>query len=337
MTIKDIAKRCGVSVSTVSRALNGHPDVSEALREKILQVVQEVHYVPNNSAQDLVKQQSDTIGLVVRGVGNPFFSEVIRSIEHAIALAGYTLVLHQIHAEEDELLAGAGLARSKKLRGLIFLGGRFDYTPEDIRILGIPFVCCSYTNRYGSLNDDSYSSVSIDDRQEAYKAVKTLIEYGHRSIAVLLDAINDHSIAEMRYKGYCRALSEAGIPLCRDLVIETGAYDMPAAYMGMRRLLGRRDDFTAVFAISDSMAMAAMKALHDVGKRVPEDCSVIAIDGIVMSEYSIPTLTTLVQPKEDMGRTSVDILLDMIRRGSANRHRVLSTTLRPGESLRAIR
>ena len=336
MTIKDIAKRCGVSVSTVSRALNGHPDVSEALREKILQVVQEVHYVPNNSAQDLVKQQSDTIGLVVRGGGNPFFSEVIRSIEHAIALAGYTLVLHQLHSEDDELLAGARLARSKKLRGLIFLGGRFDYTPEDVSVLGVPFVCCSYTNRYGSLDDDSYSSVSIDDRQEAYKAVRTLIEYGHRSIAVLLDAVDDHSIAEMRYKGYCKALEEAGIPLSRELVIETGAYDMPAAYMGMRRLLGKRDDFTAVFAISDSMAMAAMKALHDAGKRVPDDCSVIAIDGIVMSEYAIPTLTTLVQPKENMGRISVEILLDMIR-GGANRHTVLTTTLRPGESLRAIR
>lgn len=178
--------------------------------------------------------------------------------------------------------------------------------------------------------------MSIDDRQEAYKAVKTLIEYGHRSIAVLLDAVDDHSIAEMRYKGYCKALEEAGIPLCRDLVIETGAYDMPAAYMGMRRLLGRRDDFTAVFAISDSMAMAAMKALHDVGKRVPDNCSVIAIDGIVMSEYSIPTLTTLVQPKENMGRISVEILLDMIRGGN-NRHMVLTTTLRPGESLLAIR
>jgi len=129
VTIKDIAERCGVSVSTVSRVLNNHPDVSERVRTKVMDVVNEVHYVPNSSARDLVKTKSDAIGLVVRGVGNPFFTEVIRSIEQMVGKAGYSLVLHQINSGEDELLAGASLSRSKKLQGLIFLGGCFDYDP----------------------------------------------------------------------------------------------------------------------------------------------------------------------------------------------------------------
>ena len=334
MTIKDIAERCGVSVSTVSRVLNDHPDVSAANREKVMAVVQETHYVPNNSARDLVRPAADTIGLVVRGVGNPFFTSVIRAIERAIAEAGYTMVLHQIRSGEDELRAGAELARSKRLRGLILLGGCFDYTPEQTAALEVPFVCCTYTNSFGTLGKGAYSSVSIDDQKEAYRAVRLLTEQGHRKIAVLLDSVHDRSISELRYQGYCKALEAGGIPLDPDLVEELGSYEMLDAYEGMNRLMDRRDDFTAVFAIGDALAVAAMKAMHDRGKKVPEDCSFIAIDGIDMSVYSVPTLTTLVQPKEQLGKEAVRILLDMIEKRGGNRHIKLSTTLRFGGSVR---
>ena len=336
MTIKDIAERCGVSVSTVSRVLNDHPDVSAANREKVMTVVRELHYVPNNSARDLVKSPSDAIGLVVRGVGNPFFSGVIRAIEEAIGSAGYTMVLHQIRSGEDELRAGAELARSKRLRGLILLGGRFDYTPELIAPLEIPFVCCTYTNSFGTLPSDTYSSVSIDDRKEAYKIVKMLTERGHRKIAVVLDSMHDHSISQLRYKGYCQALEDSGIPLDPELVEETVTFEMADGYAAIENLLARRDDFTAAFVISDAMAVAAMKALHDHGKRVPEDCSVVAIDGINMSAYFIPTLTTLVQPQKEMGENSVRILVDMIEGRAGNRHLLLDTVTRMGGSVRTL-
>lgn len=333
MTIKDVAEHCGVSVSTVSRVLNHHPDVSDAIREKVLRVVREMHYVPNNSARDLVKPKSDSIGLVVRGVGNPFFTGVIRAIERAITDAGYTMVLHQIQSGEDEVRAGAELARSKRLRGLILLGGCFDYTPEQTAALGIPFVCCTYTNSFGTLKKDAFSSVSIDDQREAYRAVRFLTEQGHRKIAVLLDSLHDHSISQLRYMGYCQALEESGIELDPGLVEETVTFEMADGYLGMERLMERRQDFTSVFVISDAMAVAAMKALHDHGKRVPEDCSVVAIDGIDMSAYMIPTLTTLVQPQEEMGETAVKILVDMVEERAGNRHVLLETTPRVGGSV----
>lgn len=337
MTIKDIAGRCGVSVSTVSRVLNNHPDVSEAVRERVLQVVKELHYVPNNSARDLVKSQADDIGLVVRGVGNPFFTELIRPIERTIVQAGYTLTFHQINTEDDELLAGAGLVRSKKLRGLIFLGGCFDYAPERAALLDVPFVCCSYTNSFGMLRKENYSSVTIDDRQEARRAVEELLRQGHKKIAILLDSVCDRSISQLRYMGYCGALSDAGLAFDAGLVEETQTFDMAAAYAGMERLIKRRSDFTAVFAIADAMAVAAMKALHDNGRCVPQDCSVIGIDGIAMSAYSIPTLTTLIQPAEEMGETSVQLLLDMIEGRAQNRHILLPTVLRRGGSVCMLR
>lgn len=333
MTIKDVAERCGVSVSTVSRVLNNHPDVSEAIRKKVMAVVQELHYVPNNSARDLVKPKSDAIGLVVRGVGNPFFTGVIRAIEHTITEAGYTMVLHQIRSGEDELREGAELARSKRLLGLILLGGCFDYTPEQTVSLGVPFVCCSFTNSFGTLRKDQFSSVSINDQKEAYRAVRMLTERGHKKIAVLLDSIRDHSISQLRYMGYCQALEESGIFLDSDLVEETVTYEMADGYAGMERLLKRRDDFTAVFVISDAMAVAAMKALHDHGKRIPEDCSVVAIDGIDMSAYMVPTLTTLVQPQEEMGESAVRILVDIVEGRAGNRHLLLETAPREGGSV----
>ena len=333
MTIRDIARRCGVSVSTVSRVLNNHPDVSTANRAKVLQVVRELHYVPNTSARDLVRPQSDGIGVVVRGVGNPFFTGVIRAIERAIEEAGYTMVLHQIRSGEDELRAGAELARSRRLLGLILLGGCFDYTPEQVALLDVPFVCCSYTNSFGELPEDAYSSVTIDDQTEAYRAVRLLLEQGHRRIAVLLDSVEDHSISQLRYMGYQRALAEWGIPLDRALVGETGSFDMSAAYQCMTRLLQSGEEFTAVFAIADSMAVAAMKSLYDHGRRVPEECSVVAIDGIDMSFYAVPTLTTLAQPQEELGEQSLRILLDMIEGRGGNRHLQLQTMLRTGGSV----
>lgn len=333
MTIKDIARRSGVSVSTVSRALNGHPDVSDALRKKILDIVNETHYVPNSSARDLVRQDSAALGLIVRGIGNPFFAALIPLFVQAIARAGYTLEVHQISSDADELRAGAMLTRSKKLRGLILLGGRFDYAPEDIEILDVPFVCCSYTNSFGTLPDNVYSSVSIDDEKTARLAVNTLIEKGHRRIAVVLDAVNDHSIAELRFRGYRAALEANGIPFDPALVVETNAFDMPEAYRGMRRLCDAGTDFTAVFAISDQMAVAAIRALADTGYRVPEDRSVIAIDGIRFTEYTIPVLTTFVQPACAMAEQSVRALIDLIESRGKNRHILLETGLRAGGSV----
>lgn len=337
MTIKDIASHCGVSVSTVSRVLNNRPDVSEGVREKVLRAVEELHYVPNNTARDLVMSGSDAIGLIVRGVGNPFFTEIIPVIEHAVSSAGYTMVLSQIKSGDNELLAGASLARSKRLRGLIFLGGNFDYCDRDVAVLDVPFVCCTYTNSFGDLSGEEYSSVTINDMDAAYNAVDMLIKKGHRRIAALLASIDDRSISELRFMGYRKALEDNGIPLDPELVLRCGSYGMEAANAAVRGLAESGRDFSAIFAISDSQAIAAMKALHDSGRSVPEDCSVVAIDGIELSVYSVPTLTTFSQPKTELGKRSVEILLDMIEGRAGNRHVLLDPSLRPGGSVAPLK
>ena len=336
MTIKDIAESCGVSISTVSRVLNDHPDVSPKVRERVLEASRKAHYVPNNSARDLVRARSEGIGLIVKGVGNPFFTQIIHAIERAIDAAGYSLVLHQISIDEDELLAGATLARSKKLKGLIFLGGRGDYQRADVDILDVPFVCCAYTVRFTPLPRESYSSVAIDDRMEGYRATKHLLDNGHRKIGVIMNSRHDHSIGELRYMGYCDALEEMGLQLDETLLEEVGSFSLSATYDAACRLLDRRGDLTAIFAYSDSMAVAAAKALHDKGRRVPEDCSLIAIDGLEMSAYFVPVLTTMAQPQTELGTTAVGTLVDMIEGKAGNRHILLPATLRVGGSVRRL-
>lgn len=337
MTIKDIARLCGVSVSTVSRALNNRPDVSQELRKKILEVVEENNYIPNNSARDLVKSQSDAIGVVTRGIGNPFFSDMLKTITREIDLQGYTTVLRQIGSDEDEIKAGAVLEREKKLQGLLFMGGRFDYTPDELTSINIPFVCCSYTNSFGTLNPDEYASVSIDDQEAAFQAVGHLISLGHKRIAALVPSCSDRSISELRYNGYRAALFNADLPFDESLLVETGnSYELEDAYAATKTLLSKTEDFTALFVVSDTMAMAAIKALSDSGLSVPGDVSVIAIDGLRTSEYIIPTLTTMVQPSVEMGRESVKILMDMVKSGEGTRHCRLEPRMRPGGSVSPI-
>ncbi len=337
MTIKDVAERCGVSVSTVSRVLNNKPDVSAGVKEKVMRAIEELHYVPNSTARDLVKVGADAIGLVVRGISNQFFTEIIPVIENAAIRRGYDVEMVQIKSGEDELWAGANLARSKKLRGIIFLGGRFDYSLEQTAILDVPFVCCTYSNSFGSLPKENYSSVTINDVQTAYNATDMLIKKGHRRIVAMVPFMEDGSISELRFKGYCKALRENDIEFDEKLVAVSGGYEMADARRAIEELFRKGIDFSAVFAISDSQAIAVMKALSEHGISVPEQCSVVGIDGIEVSEYTIPTLTTLVQPKRELGEASTRILLDIIEGLSTQSHLQLETALREGGSVRNVK
>lgn len=335
LTIKDIAKYSGTSVSTVSRVLNNHPDVSEKARAQVMQTIEQYGFVPNNSARNLVIRESDTIAVVVRGIANPFFTRIIKTIERAIYSAGYSMSLHQIDSCEDELMTAAMVEREKRLRGIIFLGGRFNYAPADVAMLRVPFVCCTYANTFGALERDSFSSVAIDDKREAYRAVRLLLERGHRRIAALIETEGGNSISQLRYEGYRAALEDAGVPFEAELIECAGSFEMEDAYRAATRLQ-ERTEFTALFAISDAMAMAAMKSLADAGKRVPEDCSVIAIDGLELTNYCVPTLTTLEQPAEEMALECVRILVGLLQGDGKNSHVFMETRLREGTSVRSI-
>lgn len=336
INIRDVAKHCGISISTVSRVLNNRPDVGPATRERVLSAIHSLDYIPNNSARNLVMTASDQIGVVVRGISNPFFAQLYKTIEYDLYQAGYALSLHHISSGADEVHTAAVMATEKRLCGILFLGGRFNYTPEEMRVLDIPYVCVTYANTFGELSETAYSSVAIDDRGEARRAVEYLIGLGHRRIAAIVSSGNDRSISELRFQGYREALEKHGIAYDPHLVVESGSFSQQGAADAVRRLIDRQTAFTAVFTIADMMALAVMKALDEAGRRVPADCSVIGIDGLEYSAYSIPTLTTVVQPAEQIAHESTAILLSLIDGSGENRHTVFPAHIRPGGSVRRL-
>lgn len=334
MNIKDIAQIAGVSVSTVSRVLNEHPDVSAETRNRIKDIVEQNNYVPNLGARILSKSETNHIGLVIRGMSNPFFSGVTVEIEKQIREAGYFLYTQQIGATDDELMTAALMERDKKLLGIIFLGGRQDYTAEHLNSIDVPYVFCSFSNKYGTLDDAEYSSVCIDDDQAAYEAVAKLHAHGHRRIAILLSTLDDGSISQMRYEGYLRALRDFGIPADEKLVLSANSFNIEASYKVMQAALKNGKEFTALFAIADNMAVGAIRALIDAGYSIPLDCSVIAIDGIEVSQYLYPRLSTFKQPQKQIGEEAVKQLLRLIEEPDAeNRHLILPISFLKGETI----
>ena len=336
MTIKDIARLSGVAVSTVSRVLNNHPDVSPESREKVMSVIRQYNFVPNNSARDLVKTKSDAVGLIVRGSQNTFYTDIIHAIESTLDAAGYTMVMRQIGSNDDEITCGAMMEREKRLLGIIFLGGRSDYAKDELALLTVPYVFCTYTNSYGTLATEEYSSVSVSDEAEAIRAVEELISRGHRRIAALVSDTDDHSISQLRYQGYLQALKAHDIPYDPQLVITCGTFNIADAYRAMQNKLSDGTDFTAVFAIADNMAIGAMRALREAGRNVPDDCSIIAIDGIDVSEYVAPMLSTLCQPMAKMGVCSAELIIGLIDGTGTNSQILLPTVLRAGQSMKEV-
>ena len=184
ITIKDIARICGVGVGTVSRAINNDPRVSDATREKILKAVKDYHYVPNNSARNLKMVESNTIGLLFSGIDNPFFQGMISVFERACDELGYSFFLYAVKEHDRVENVAMEVCKERRLKGLIILGGQLSFPNRRLDSLGVPYVLCTVTvPKTGE--QLPCSSVSIDDEKESFRAVSYLIGLGHRRIAIL--------------------------------------------------------------------------------------------------------------------------------------------------------
>lgn len=339
-TIKDVARICGVGVSTVSRAINNHPDINPETKEKIMKVIEENHYIPNNSARNLKRTESNTIAILIKGIDNPFFLAMFQTFEQELGYQDYTFMLQRVQQDEDELAVAQELAKEKRLKGIIFLGGRVDREAREFRALGIPYVFCTFAPDKALLTPE-VNYVSIDDEEESYRIVDYLCSLGHKKIAIIRPTYADRGIGWSRYQGYVRALKKHGIEIDPGLVLymkdDIEAFTPANGYAVTKELLESGREFTALFTMSDTTAIGACKALLEFGKRVPEDYSVAGFDGIEMAMYYHPSLTTICQPKEEMARASIKMLLDLIGEHPVkNNQQIFKAELRPGESTQEI-
>ena len=353
ITIRDIAKKAGVGVSTVSRALNNHPDIRPDTKEKVLQVIRETGFVPNDSARMLKRTEARTIALLVKGITNPFFSRMIRVIEDYVNANEYTTILRHVKTMEDEVLVAQGLVKEQKLKGIVFLGGSFIYDEHALMQLGVPFVFCTIGKKLHKESEGAespkelrpresahhrllFSNVAVDDVEASRAAVEYLIGLGHREIGIITEGLESVSVGQLRLQGYREALLSHGIPYREELVFEAAEgiehFSMPNGYQGARRLLEKTPGMTALFCISDVLAIGACRGIIEAGKRIPEDISVVGFDGIEEGEYYIPSLTTIRQPLDEIATEGIKSLFEMINETGTSRNIIMPAELVVRES-----
>lgn len=334
MTIKDLAAITGYAVGTVSRALNDHPNVSDKARKAILQAAQEYGFELNQNAKQLKQQHSTTILVIVKGTGNELFSEMLESIQNQLASTRYQLAVDYMDEELNEVLRAVQLCREKKPLGVIFLGGNQQNFADDFEKLDLP--CLLSTGDASSLHFPNLSSVTTDDREAGRQAIDTLIQLGHRRIAVIGGDRTHSDISRLRYEGCETALSRHGVAFDPDQDYRSVRFSYQGGYQATQQLLQSGRGFTAIYAMSDVMALGAIRALGEAGLRVPEHVSVMGMDGLPLGDYLIPQLSTIRQSAHQMALRSVAILLDAIEGGDAARHETVPFAVLCRESIRKI-
>ena len=316
ITIKDIAKECGVGVSTVSRALNNHPDINPETRRKIMEVIERTGFIPNNSARNLKRTDAKCIAMLVKGITNPFFSKMIEIIEDEAKRKRYALVLRHVEAQEDELDVALELEKEKRLRGIVFLGGMFRHSQEKLDKLKVPYIFCAISvEAFAQAGEAKFSNIAVDDCLESRKMTEYLLGLGHREIALITER-SERPLGRLRMEGYREAYAKRKIPVSENLICyvqeEIEHYSMENGYLTAKKLLESGEKVTAIYAVSDSLAIGACRAVLEAGKRIPEDISVAGYDGIEMGEYYNPKLTTIKQPVEEIAKRTIRLLLDVI-------------------------
>ena len=315
LTLEDIAEKAGVSRSTVSRVVNEHPNVSEKVRTRVLQVIAETGFHPNAAARTLASQRSSMIGFILgRTVSSffpdPYFPQLTQGIAQACNQNRYTLSLFLVGSREDEAMIFPNVSRKGLLDGVIVQSGHDDdelinkliTSNIPIVVVGRPFEV------------ENVTFLDVDNVEASRQAVAHLIGLGNTRIATIEGSANT-TVSIDRRRGYEKVLAEAGLPLDEKL-IAAGDFSEESGYRAMEALLPHKPD--AVFAASDAMAFGAIRAARHAGLRVPEDIGFVGFDDLPSARRFEPALTTVRQPVSEMGSKAVDTLLQIIHEGAAS-------------------
>ena len=334
LTIKDLSAQTGYSVGTISRVLNNQPNVSQKARETILRAADQCNFQLNANAKQLKQQHSNSILVLVKGTQNKVFALLVESIQDRIADTKYSLLVDYMDETENEVLRALQLCREKKPLGILFLGGERENFLADFSRISMP--CVLVTNDASHFPFPNLSSVSSDDKRAGKIAIEHLIALGHRKIALIAGDHTYSDIGRLRYEGAMEAFREHGISFDPETDCETVRYTCQDGYVAAQRLLARGREFTAIFAMSDVMAVGAIRGLRDEGKHVPEDISVVGFDGLDLGEFTIPRLASVSQNLKELADRSFQMLLEYIENRHTARYEIVPVALKPQESARKI-
>ncbi len=308
VTIKDVAKHAGVSVTTVSRVINNsdHP-INDRTRRRVTAAIEELEFYPNAMARSLQFKETRTIGLMLPDIANPYYPGIVRGIEDAAQEAGYTVILCNTDRTRERTQRYLRVLREKRVDGIIFTGGGIveDANRERFFETQVPAVVIGRHTL-------PLKAVQIDNVSAAKSAVQFLLGKGHRSIATITGPAASTTVRD-RLSGYRQALAEAGLGVDPAWVVE-GDFAPAGGYTALNRLpwANRLKRPTAIFAQNDLMAIGAMKALRDLSQKVPADVAVVGFDDIPLASYAVPALTTVAVPVYDLGVTAMRALAEIL-------------------------
>lgn len=309
-TLKDVAQKLNISISTVSRVVNNKGYVKEETRERVMSCLKECHYVPNEIARSLKAQESMTIGVIVPDICEVFLSRIIKGIDLTVSRAGYMLIVADSNESKKVERRYLDNLFQKRVDALVI--ATVDLKEPNIE----PFISHNrpvvFIDNLPQLHDQISRYVIIDNRQASRMAVRELLEKGHTRIAVLVGSVEETTGAD-RLAGYTQALAESGLPVDPAL-IAYGNFKRDDGYRCMKQLLLARQEhpFTAVYVTSEMMTVGALQAIRELGLQVGKDISMIGFD--VHDDFGLatPKITTIRQPEMEIGIRTGELLLQLL-------------------------
>jgi DNA-binding LacI/PurR family transcriptional regulator len=306
-TLKDIASRADVTVSTVSRALNGNPEIKKGTRDRIVEIAKELNYISNKNERYFFRSTLKTIGLICPEIRGNFYSSLANTMEIEIKEAGYTMILGLTNFKSEEELHYLDLFQKKNVDGIVFITTMDDSSKE--KILDFKARCSIPMIQLASVFElEEYDCIKFDDKLGVTLAVEHLLELGHTDIAYI-----GENLTKDRQRHFIDVMKKHGIKIDNDFIKSGEERFEEAGYLRMKEILSAGEKRpTAIFASYDDVAIGAMRAIYENGLRIPEDISVIGIDNIYLTSYLYKSLSTISNPTNEMMNIAIKILLGKI-------------------------
>lgn len=318
ITIYDVAREANVSMATVSRVVNGNPNVKPATRKKVLEVISRLGYRPNAVARGLASKKTTTVGVIIPDISSTFFAELARGIEDIATMYKYNIILSNSDQNKDKELHLLNTMLGKQVDGIVFMSGNVSSEHvEEFEKSPVPIVLAGSIEETGQV-----PSVNIDYEQATYDAVSSFVEKGHKNIGFVIGPLHEPINEKKKLNGYKRALNEAGIEFVEDLVVEgDDTYD--SGIEAFDRMLELENKPTAIYVGSDEMALGVIHGAEDKGYHIPDDFEVISSDNTRLALMVRPQLTSVVQPLYDIGAVAMRLLTKLMNKEKVSEQTVV--------------
>ncbi|MFT8709897.1 MAG: catabolite control protein A [Sporolactobacillus sp.] len=306
-TIYDVAREAGVSMATVSRVVNGNPNVKPTTRKKVSEAIKRLGYRPNAVARGLASKKTTTVGVIIPDISSVFFSELARGIEDFATMYNYNIILCNSDQNKDKEIRLIQTLLGKQVDGIVFMGGKIaDEHIDEFTNSPVPVVLAATVDKKNKI-----ASVNIDYNQAVYEAVSHFIDGGHRKIGFIDGPLDVPVNGKDRMEGYKRALEAHDLPYEESLV-SVGDYTYESGKEAMAQFLEQEIKPTAVYVASDEMAIGAIHEIQDRGQSVPQDVEIISSENTRLVQMVRPTLSSIAEPTYDIGAVAMRLLTKLM-------------------------